>query len=96
MNVPKFIRRWVYKRMLKEIDKNYNGFIHTDTYLCHFCKYQFPYINIKHYPELWNRRLGLPWYIHDKPAHAQVWFMEEDERRRYVKKALNLVTNKTK
>jgi hypothetical protein len=95
MNVPKFIRKWVYKRMLKKLDENSKE-IYPDTYLCHFCKYQFPYINIKHYPELWNRRFGLPWYIHDKPAHAQVWFMEEFERRRYVKKALDLVTNKTK
>lgn len=93
MNVPKFIRRWVYRRMLKEIDKNIS---HRRIYLCHFCTYQFPYIRIKHYPELWNRRFGLPWYIHDTPAHAQVWFMEEFERRRYVKKALDLVTNKTK
>lgn len=48
---------------------------------------------MKHYPELWNRRLGLKYYDATRDYRGQVWFLEEDQRRRYVKKALDLVTN---
>ena len=87
MNIPKFIRRWVYKRMLKELDRKGKY-----TYLCHFCKYQFPYIKIEHYPELWNRRFVLSAYNPDEPPHAQVWFFEESTRRVYVLQAIALTT----
>lgn len=93
MTVPKFIRRWVYKRMLKEIDANSKKFLRPNTYLCHFCKYRFPCIGIQHYPELWNRRFVLSAYNPDNSPCAQVWFFEESARRVYVLQAISLVTN---
>ena len=96
MTVPKFVRRWVYKRILKEINRRhrtYNTFF--DTYLCTFCRFQFPYINIKHYPELWDRRTSLKRYDETRDWGVHVWFLHDGERKVYIEEALDLI-NKTK
>lgn len=90
MNVPKIIRKWKYKKILKKIDNN--DLLHNEIYLCLECKHCFPYIKIKYYPELWDRRLSTPWY---DDFEGSVWFRNDKERRQYVLKALDLVT-KTK
>lgn len=93
MNVPKFIRRWVYKRILKRID---DTSYHEPTYLCVFCRFKFPYMNIERYPELWDRKESLTWFRWNRDPHIQAWFYNDEDRRKYVQEALDLVTNKTK
>lgn len=94
MNVPRPIRRWVYKRIIKEIDRH-GHYRFFDTYLCGFCRFRFPYIGIKHYPELWTRRTTLKRYDQTRTWGTQVWFPGDAERRVYVQHALDLLNHKT-
>ena len=89
MNVPKFIRKWMYKRMLKDIDQKSK--YERDTFLCNFCVYNFPYKKIKYYPELWDRRHSLKYYSPNGPTLGMIWFLEQSERKKYVQEALDLL-----
>ena len=98
MVVPKFLRRWKYKRILKNLAKQQIKDPLDPLYLCLECKYHFPYIDIKNYPELWDRKHTAEWFNNrytDNP-YSQVWFRDNDSRKKYVEQALDLLTNKTK
>ena len=65
--------------------------------LCHECAFRFPFISIKYYPELWDRKETADWFTAfdvNKPL-SKVWFSNNNQRKTYVKKALNLLTIKT-
>jgi len=96
MQIPKFIRKWVYKRILNKIQsKSWRGkYYAEETYLCLFCEYTFPYINIRHYPELWDRKETTTLFRKDKNTMSIIWFNDEEERKNYVQQALDLINNK--
>ena len=91
MNVPKFIRKWKYKKIIKELEEKPRGYI----FLCHKCKYHFPFVSIKYYPELWNRKESADWYtIFDRIEPCKhAWFVSNETRKQYVEEALELVNN---
>ena len=96
MIIPKFIRKWKYNKILEKL-KNQNTTYDKPIYLCLECKYRFPYINIKHYPELWNRKETTPWFPYTQPdrnPEHKVWFKSNKERQQYLIEALNILKQK--
>lgn len=98
MVVPKFLRRWKYKRILKNLAKQQIKDPLDPLFLCSQCRWRFPYVRIEHYPELWDRKHTAEWFNNrytDNP-YSQVWFRSNYSRKVYVEQALDLLTNKTK
>lgn len=87
MIAPKYIRRWKYKRILKKLYKYPNS--EKNVYLCHECRYRFPFLNIRSYPELYNNRRSAPWYPGEWFSNYHVWFRNNKQRINYVLDALH-------
>lgn len=74
--IPKFLRRRVYKRLLKDGEK-------SEFFLCHQIKDYFPFMGLSHYPEVYNRR-------HMLGKNTVKPFDSHEERMEFIREALKL------
>ena len=80
--IPRFIRRWNYKRLLKAMESPDR---HPDEGMCVNIIRLFPWMAIQNYPELWNRRMGP---LMKRPKNH--WFDNNEDRLRYIREAIQI------
>lgn len=81
MNVPKWLRRRIYQKLLERTKAR-------EIYLCYAVKKYFPYWPIYRFPELWDRRSHI--------GECLEPFTSNQDRIIFLEEALILVENESR
>lgn len=82
MTLPKWFRRWRYRKLIKQIRKRPGS-----AFICNLLKFKFPYLHIFNYPELWDRREYTQLYF---LGCKGPWFLKNADRIKYIQEAIEL------